>query len=203
MKFYWLISLLMVACFNCTKRRIKCDQTEPQCNKCLKKGLICTGYGIRYRFADGKTAPTPGPDPDLDEGGQQSESSKLPGKQHRRQRHLKWVDVSSQLKYDYEKKDDEADNINNNPHLPDACQDESDVIAIERDDDDFNWGQPSQGFDFNPMPISTTSLRPLLSSPDPRIRLLFNHCETTPNSPLFIPLTNMILQLQGTYHPSC
>ncbi|KIX95103.1 uncharacterized protein Z520_09019 [Fonsecaea multimorphosa CBS 102226] len=34
-------------------RRIKCDQSRPKCNKCLRKGLDCPGYGIRYRFNDG------------------------------------------------------------------------------------------------------------------------------------------------------
>jgi hypothetical protein len=35
------------------KRRIICDRTEPHCLKCHKKGLECTGIGIRYRFNDG------------------------------------------------------------------------------------------------------------------------------------------------------
>jgi hypothetical protein len=37
-------------CFNCTKRRIICDRTGPNCQKCQKKGLQCPGYGTRYRF---------------------------------------------------------------------------------------------------------------------------------------------------------
>lgn len=41
----------ITGCYNCMKRRIKCDRTEPQCEKCLKKELECPGYGIRYRFA--------------------------------------------------------------------------------------------------------------------------------------------------------
>lgn len=38
------------------KRRIKCDRTEPQCGKCIKKGIVCPGMGIRYRFNDGIAA---------------------------------------------------------------------------------------------------------------------------------------------------
>jgi hypothetical protein len=38
------------------KRRIKCDRSEPQCGKCIKKGIICPGMGIRYRFNDGIAA---------------------------------------------------------------------------------------------------------------------------------------------------
>ncbi|KIW35324.1 uncharacterized protein PV07_02026 [Cladophialophora immunda] len=40
-------------CYNCNKRRIICDETEPHCAKCTKKGLDCSGIGIRYRFNDG------------------------------------------------------------------------------------------------------------------------------------------------------
>lgn len=40
-------------CYQCTKRRIFCDQTEPQCLKCAAKGLECSGNGLRYRFNDG------------------------------------------------------------------------------------------------------------------------------------------------------
>jgi Fungal Zn(2)-Cys(6) binuclear cluster domain len=38
-------------CYNCMKRRVICDRTEPKCQKCCKKGLDCPGFGIRYRFA--------------------------------------------------------------------------------------------------------------------------------------------------------
>lgn len=30
-----------------------CDKTEPRCQKCQKKGIDCSGLGVRYRFADG------------------------------------------------------------------------------------------------------------------------------------------------------
>ncbi|KIW65811.1 hypothetical protein PV04_08034 [Phialophora macrospora] len=40
-------------CFNCNKRRITCDESEPQCLKCVRKGLECSGNGIRYRFNNG------------------------------------------------------------------------------------------------------------------------------------------------------
>lgn len=37
-------------CRECTKRRIICDSSEPSCNKCLKKGIQCSGFG-RIRFS--------------------------------------------------------------------------------------------------------------------------------------------------------
>ncbi|KAH8817330.1 hypothetical protein F5884DRAFT_779084 [Xylogone sp. PMI_703] len=40
-------------CYECSRRRIKCDKTEPECLKCAKKGIQCSGQGIRYRFSTG------------------------------------------------------------------------------------------------------------------------------------------------------
>jgi hypothetical protein len=39
-------------CFQCSRRRIICDRTEPSCLKCAKKGIECSGLG-RIRFAEG------------------------------------------------------------------------------------------------------------------------------------------------------
>ncbi|KAH7086061.1 hypothetical protein BKA63DRAFT_32045 [Paraphoma chrysanthemicola] len=40
------------SCRECSRRRIKCDASVPHCQKCKKKGLECSGYGFRYRFAN-------------------------------------------------------------------------------------------------------------------------------------------------------
>ena len=39
-------------CFQCSRRRIVCDRGEPTCEKCIKKGISCSGLG-RIRFAEG------------------------------------------------------------------------------------------------------------------------------------------------------
>lgn len=39
-------------CFQCSRRRIVCDRTEPSCAKCAKKGIECSGLG-RIRFVVG------------------------------------------------------------------------------------------------------------------------------------------------------
>ncbi|KAM3066651.1 hypothetical protein ACMFMG_002363 [Clarireedia jacksonii] len=31
-------------CNNCKNRRVKCDETRPQCTKCVRSGRTCTGY---------------------------------------------------------------------------------------------------------------------------------------------------------------
>ncbi|KAH7017120.1 hypothetical protein EDB80DRAFT_565098, partial [Ilyonectria destructans] len=47
-------------CYECCKRRLKCDKTEPECLKCLKKGISCSGQGLRCRFS-GHMAPAKSP----------------------------------------------------------------------------------------------------------------------------------------------
>jgi hypothetical protein len=41
-------------CRECLYRRIRCDKTEPSCQKCLKKGLECSGVG-KFCFVNGVT----------------------------------------------------------------------------------------------------------------------------------------------------
>jgi hypothetical protein len=34
------------ACLTCKKRRVKCDQAQPACKRCIKAGRICAGYQL-------------------------------------------------------------------------------------------------------------------------------------------------------------
>ncbi|RGP71278.1 acriflavine sensitivity control acr-2 [Fusarium sporotrichioides] len=43
-------------CYQCSRRRIDCDRQEPECAKCIIKGIKCSGLGLRYRFNDGIAA---------------------------------------------------------------------------------------------------------------------------------------------------
>ncbi|KAH4812866.1 hypothetical protein HBI73_035310 [Parastagonospora nodorum] len=38
-------------CFQCSRRRIVCDKSEPSCGKCIKKGIECSGVN-RIRFTE-------------------------------------------------------------------------------------------------------------------------------------------------------
>ncbi|CAH0056918.1 unnamed protein product [Clonostachys solani] len=40
-------------CYQCSRRRVNCDRAEPQCQKCLSRGLECSGLGVRHRFENG------------------------------------------------------------------------------------------------------------------------------------------------------
>lgn len=37
-------------CWTCRIRKVKCDTTRPNCNRCVKAGLSCEGYDIKLSF---------------------------------------------------------------------------------------------------------------------------------------------------------
>ncbi|KAE8409789.1 hypothetical protein BDV37DRAFT_267467 [Aspergillus pseudonomiae] len=39
-------------CRMCVNRRIKCDETRPQCLRCIKRGCECPGYDRHFKFRD-------------------------------------------------------------------------------------------------------------------------------------------------------
>ncbi|KAE8421031.1 fungal-specific transcription factor domain-containing protein [Aspergillus pseudocaelatus] len=50
-------------CWTCRARRIRCDETKPQCIQCFQKGCKCEGYGVRLQWvrndADEQDGPCP------------------------------------------------------------------------------------------------------------------------------------------------
>ncbi|VUC30678.1 unnamed protein product [Clonostachys rosea] len=40
-------------CYECSQRRVSCDRQEPECGKCISRGLKCSGLDVRYRFNKG------------------------------------------------------------------------------------------------------------------------------------------------------
>jgi len=37
-------------CFECRKRKVRCDETKPECNTCLRRGTKCPGYRPTQSF---------------------------------------------------------------------------------------------------------------------------------------------------------
>lgn len=204
-----------------------CDLTEPKCNKCAKKGLDCPGYGIRYRFADGKTASSTEFEPATSSRNASSSSSASSFSIKRRQPDLKWVDVSSRVKRARATAEQgpNADNTTGAAAPPGSTAPSSgeglDVARRQHSNvgghDHHYWTQqtrdnsPQETFEssstndnendvieitrtggfgtlarpeFSPIPMTLPSL---LSNPDPRIRLLFRHCEHCLCPPLCQP----------------
>ncbi|KAK4236346.1 fungal-specific transcription factor domain-containing protein [Achaetomium macrosporum] len=40
------------ACYNCRRRRLRCDRSRPTCRKCWSTGVECLGYGTVLRWAN-------------------------------------------------------------------------------------------------------------------------------------------------------
>lgn len=45
-------------CWSCRKRKVKCDQAVPTCNRCARASIDCEGYGIRLTWEDEDVAET-------------------------------------------------------------------------------------------------------------------------------------------------
>ena len=37
-------------CFECRKRKVRCDETKPECNTCVRRGTKCPGYRPAQAF---------------------------------------------------------------------------------------------------------------------------------------------------------
>jgi len=45
---------LSKGCGICKRRKVKCDETRPNCTRCSSAGIECTGFAQRLRFVDEK-----------------------------------------------------------------------------------------------------------------------------------------------------
>ncbi|KAE8141832.1 fungal-specific transcription factor domain-containing protein [Aspergillus pseudotamarii] len=50
-------------CWTCRARRIRCDETKPQCLQCFHKGCKCEGYGVRLQWVRNDADEQDGPYP--------------------------------------------------------------------------------------------------------------------------------------------
>ncbi|RSM13564.1 hypothetical protein CDV31_005734 [Fusarium ambrosium] len=78
-------------CYECCKRRLKCDKTEPECLKCQKKGISCSGQGLRCRFSSHMVVNTPGTTQTLNLASRPSASTTS-------EKSFRWVDAGQRVK---------------------------------------------------------------------------------------------------------
>jgi hypothetical protein len=48
-------SKTFTGCWTCRARKVKCDESQPICNRCTKAGRICEGYGVRLTWQGNET----------------------------------------------------------------------------------------------------------------------------------------------------
>jgi hypothetical protein len=151
-------------CKECSRRRITCDKGTPDCAKCLKKGISCTGIGRQIKFVDGliskgkRKGKTP---PNVD-----NLATRL-------MQHLDDAQVSEPYSREYRQVSDEA----SMPCTPsfEALEGEAEETALV----------VHRKQDIHSPPVACTSvelrLDPgadlLMEFMKPGIQMLFNHCE--------------------------
>ncbi|KAJ4303799.1 hypothetical protein N0V90_002700 [Kalmusia sp. IMI 367209] len=54
-----LVPKAVKRCITCKARRVKCDETKPSCNQCLRRRVTCGGYKKDIRFRPVERAPAP------------------------------------------------------------------------------------------------------------------------------------------------
>ncbi|KAH7017964.1 uncharacterized protein B0I36DRAFT_394484 [Microdochium trichocladiopsis] len=98
-------------CPQCRRRRVRCDMAVPECQKCIKKGLHCSGLGFECRFSahmnssaedssPRRSASTTSSSPGTVETAQTRPGSAgvspSPTKRHRRHRHQSSMNLEDQ-----------------------------------------------------------------------------------------------------------
>lgn len=170
-------------CFQCSRRRIFCDRTEPSCFKCAKKGIECSGLG-RIRFAEGvarrgRLKDCKIPKIDGDDDSQELPTTtgfqaiRWPGEERAKKRRKVGFEESLAMKNPptplLPPLRDFAETI---PRLPSVTLDKV-------DDQDEEVEEIGRGHDM----LVTTQSRPFNIAPwiapiDPKLRMLFSHCKS-------------------------
>ncbi|KAM5349130.1 hypothetical protein ACJ41O_008953 [Fusarium nematophilum] len=85
-------------CYECCKRRLKCDKTEPECLKCQKKGISCSGQGLRCRFSSHMTVNSRGPNTESSTASRVSGFAASENISSPTGKSFRWVDVGQRVK---------------------------------------------------------------------------------------------------------
>ncbi|KAF9771832.1 hypothetical protein IL306_010498, partial [Fusarium sp. DS 682] len=65
-------------CWTCRAKHVKCDEAKPECNRCLKAGIECEGYGVRISWASDGPSSNGFDESDQGDGPSHEGSSDLP-----------------------------------------------------------------------------------------------------------------------------
>ncbi|KAM0417354.1 hypothetical protein ACHAPT_012670 [Fusarium lateritium] len=167
-------------------RRLKCDKTEPECLKCQKKGISCSGQGLRCRFSshmvviNSRTPNTLTLNSPPQPSSFQNVFSSQPEKNYR------WVDAGQRVKKGRIRRSQESDKSSSSS--PDTIPDTSSTIT---DDSVSEVSDIASERCTVIVPYAfQTPLRPAPNeSSRPRTRMLFSHFAETV-APVMVVLDN-------------
>ena len=174
-------------CFQCSRRRIICDRTEPSCLKCAKKGIECSGLG-RIRFAEGVARRGRFKDCKVPTAGGNNGCQQLPtttGFQA-----LRWPGEEKEKK---RRKVNDNDGVTDNTHLTpmpnvpltrirgeeDSLPPVSGPAEVVRADDDEEVEEIGRGRDeLIAAHTESFDIAPWIAPIDPKLRMLFSYCKS-------------------------
>ncbi|KAJ4319312.1 hypothetical protein N0V84_006396 [Fusarium piperis] len=172
-------------CYECCKRRLKCDKTEPECLKCQKKGISCSGQGLRCRFSSHMVVnPRPAGPQTLNLPSRPSSSQSIVFNQP--EKSYRWVDAGQRVKKGRVRKSQDFDKSSTSS--PEAVPDTASTATDDRVSEVSDT--PSERCSVIVPYVYQT---PLHSAPDessrPRTRMLFSHFANTV-APVMVVLDN-------------
>ncbi|KAG5657453.1 hypothetical protein KAF25_006017 [Fusarium avenaceum] len=163
-------------CYECCKRRLKCDKTEPECLKCQKKGISCSGQGLRCRFSShmavGSTSATAKPQAltlTFNAAASQPSSDQLSPTQA--EKSFRWVEPGQRVRKDRARKEQRRNTPDSPTTLRNMDSASSDESASPSSDESSSEG--STVVISYPYRIS---IHPALNgTSSPQTRMMFNH----------------------------
>jgi hypothetical protein len=172
-----------IGCYECCKRRLKCDKTEPQCLKCQKKGISCSGQGLRCRFSShmavGPTPATAKPQPlTLTFNAAASQPSSDQPSPTQSEKSFRWVEPGQRVRKDRVRKEqrrNSPDSPTTLRHMDSASSDESTSPSSDESSSEGSTAVMSYPYKI--------SIHPALNGvSSPQTRMMFGHC-TSRHSP--------------------
>lgn len=187
------VTKTQTGCFQCSRRRIICDRSEPSCGKCIKKGIECSGLG-RIRFAEGvaRRGRLKGCVIPVEDSIVQGEVN-LPGKAPYTE--VQWKSDGKQSR----RSKNSSSSANSSPPIlkdhtsPPQTQNDSlrravilDTNILSEDDDDDVIDIVREGGSVVPRHASYPDLQPWIAPLSSEARMLFSYCKMTTSSEMWM-----------------
>jgi hypothetical protein len=168
---------------------VRCDKTEPECFKCCKKGIKCSGQGIECRFSSHMKN---GNSPRISQAANRAAGNAAKAAPRAPNRY-RWVTVTSKqsgsspdaTKLSSHRSSTSPPKVSNaqpivGPVPPDKPPSDTDSPDGSLDDDVEELGPRDMQLAHPQRPIQAVS---------PQARLFFNHCKMPPSNLWVMPIT--------------
>lgn len=161
---------------------MRCDKTEPECFKCCKKGIKCSGQGIECRFSSHMKNGLP-PRPSQATAATRAAGSVAKAGQRAPNRY-RWVTVTSKQSGSSPEATKASSSRSSSASPPKAPPEQPGIGPARPDVSATETVSPSEVVDtdveFVPREIQAARPQRAIQPVSPQARLFFNHCKTVP-----------------------